>query len=157
MRKRPCHRQHPDLQVREIGGTRLSGEVRDRGHPPFEVFVLLDGDACPLLVNEVGEDGELLAGLDVVGGPVVGELVAGFLASHALGDQLIAATELLPVLTSTVEGKAGVGGFLHAFVAGFGEPEFDGFGFGAGDGLDEAEEGFGSGAVCEAFFAVGCG
>jgi len=41
LRKRACLREHPDLQVREIGGTRLSGEDGDRGHPPVKVNISL--------------------------------------------------------------------------------------------------------------------
>ena len=33
--------------------------------------------------------------------------------------------------------------FLDALVADFGQPAFEGLGFGTGDGLDEAEEAFG--------------
>ena len=38
-----------------------------------------------------------------------------------------------------------------------GQPEFDGFGLGAGHALDEAQQGFSSGHVREIFFAVGGG
>ena len=34
--------------------------------------MLFEGDAGPLLVDEVGEDGELRARLDLVGGQVAG-------------------------------------------------------------------------------------
>jgi hypothetical protein len=37
--------------------------------------------------------------------------------------------------------------FLNAFVADFGQPALEGFGFGAGDRLDQSEEAFGVGAV----------
>ncbi len=54
-------------------------------------------------MDEVGEDGELLPLFDVVGGPVVGEFVAGLLAGHALGDPLFAAAQPSTVITRTVE------------------------------------------------------
>ena len=42
----------------------------------FQVFVLLDRDARPFFVNDIGEDGELLPLLYLVSSPVVGQLVA---------------------------------------------------------------------------------
>jgi len=34
---RLCLHEDPDLQVREIGGTHVCGDSRDRGHPPLPV------------------------------------------------------------------------------------------------------------------------
>jgi hypothetical protein len=45
---------------------------------------------------------------------------------------------------------------LHAFVAHLGQPELDGLGLGAGNGLHQAQQGFGGGDVGEALFAIGC-
>jgi hypothetical protein len=45
--------------------------------------------------------------------------------------------------------------FLDAFVADFGQPALEGLGFGAGDGLDQAEEAFGVPAL-EALDATRC-
>lgn len=38
--------------------------------------------------------------------------------------------------------KFGVFNFLHPFIAHLGQPAFEGFGLGGGDGLDEAEDAF---------------
>jgi hypothetical protein len=61
---------------------------------------------------------------------------------------------LLPGLARAVQRQRGVGHFLHAFGAHFGQPQFDGLGFGAGDGLDQAQQAFGGGYVCQVIFAV---
>lgn len=123
----------------------------------FELIVILDAHLGPFLMDDVGEDGVSVALFDVVAGPVVGELVPGFLAGHALLDPLRAAALFLPGLAGAIEGTGRIGEFLHAFVADFCEPEFDGFGFGTGDALDEAEEGFGSGDGGLVILPVGCG
>ena len=90
-------------------------------------------------MDDIGENGVFLALLYVVFDPIVGELIAGFLAGHALLNPLVAAAMLLPHLAGTVEGQSRVGHFLHPLVTDFGQPEFDRLGFGAGDALDEAE------------------
>ena len=100
---------------------------------PFDGLVVFDADAAPFGVDDVGEDGELLPCLDVVVSPIVSQLVARFLPGHALGNPLVAAAVLLPGLAGTVKGQGGVSHFLHALVADLGQPEFDGFGSGAGD------------------------
>jgi hypothetical protein len=70
-------------------------------------------------------------------GPVIGELVARFLPGHALLDPFGAAALFLPRLAGADERPGGVGHFLHSLVADLRQPEFDGFGLGAGDALDE--------------------
>ena len=90
-------------------------------------------------MNDVGQDREFLTFLDVVLTPVVGQLVAGFLARHALLDPLVAAAVLLPRFARAIQRKRRVGQFLHALVACLGESKLDGFGFGAGDGLDKTQ------------------
>jgi hypothetical protein len=55
------------------------------------------------------------------------------------------------------EGASGVGHFLHPLAADAGEPEFDRLGLGAGDALDEAQQGLGIGDIGEVAFAVGGG
>ena len=90
-------------------------------------------------------------------GPVVGEFVAGFLSGHALLNPFVAAAMLLPGGAGTFEGAGGVGHFLHPLVAGFGKPEFDRLGFGTGNALNEAQQGFDIGHVGEVAFAVGGG
>jgi hypothetical protein len=61
---------------------------------------------------------------------------------------------LLPGLAGAVEREGGVGHLLHALVAHLGQPEFDGLGFGAGDGLDNAQQRGGFGAIGFALLAV---
>jgi len=54
-------------------------------------------------MDDVCEDGEFSAFLDIVLLPVVGELVAGVLAPHALLDPLLGAPLPLPVFAGAVE------------------------------------------------------
>jgi hypothetical protein len=58
--------------------------------------------ARPILVNDVGQNGKLLALLHLVLGPIVGKFVARFLAHHALLNPLVASAMLLPSLSGTV-------------------------------------------------------
>ena len=51
---------------------------------PFELFVFFGGFACPRLVNDVGERGEVFAFLQSVAFPLVGEVLADF--DKVLGD-----------------------------------------------------------------------
>ena len=44
------------------------------GRESLEMLVGLDADAGPFLMDEVGEEGELVALLDVVGGPIMSAL-----------------------------------------------------------------------------------
>src|SRR5450830_1463682 len=99
-------------------------------------LVLRHTHARPLLVNDVGQDCNLAAIFDIVLAPIIGELVARFLPGHALLNPLVAAAVLLPGLASPVNGQGGVRHLLHALVTHLGQPELDGLGFGAGDGLD---------------------
>ena len=120
----------------------------------LQVLVFIDADPGPFLVNDVGQDGELTALLDVMVAPVVGELVARFLPGHALLNPLVAAPMLLPGLTGSVQRQGRIGQLLHAFIADLGQPQLDGLGLGAGDGLDDAEQTFCSGAIGVALLAV---
>lgn len=52
-------------------------------------------------------------------------------------------------------GEFGVFDFFQAFIADFGEPEFEGFGLWGGDGLDEAKHAFGVRGANGADLAVG--
>lgn len=76
--------------------------------------------------------------------PVICQFVAGFLTGHALNNPyaMVTAAALLPGLAGAVERQGEGGHFLHALVADLGQPALDGFGFGAGDGLDSSEQGF---------------
>lgn len=62
-----------------------------------------------------------------------------------------------PEFTGAVQGQGRVGQFLHAFVAHLGQPELDGLGLGAGNGLDQAEEGFRGGDIGEVLLAIRSG
>ena len=86
--------------------------------------------------------------------PVIGELVARFLPGHALLDPLVAAAELLPGLARAVERLGRVGDFLHPLVAHLGQPQLDGLGLGAGDGLHQTQKGLRAGAVGLTLLAV---
>lgn len=70
--------------------------------------MVLHAHVRPFLMNDVCEDGVLVALLDVVGGPVVGQLVARFLPRHALGNPLVAATMLLPQGSCAIDGASRV-------------------------------------------------
>ena len=50
-----------------------------------------------------------------------------------------------------------VGQLLHALVAHFGEPQFDGLGLGAGNGLHDAQQALGRSAVGQALLAIRSG
>jgi hypothetical protein len=87
------------------------------GFQSFQILVGFHADSAPFLMDEVGEDGVFLTLFDFVRGPVIGELVAGFLPGHALLDPLLAASVLLPCGAGAFERERGVGHFLHPFVA----------------------------------------
>lgn len=70
--------------------------------------------------------------------PIIGQLIAGFLAHHPLLDPFLAAAVFLPCFTHALEGLGRVGHFLQALVTDFGEPECDGLGFWAWNGLNQA-------------------
>ena len=80
-----------------------------------------------------------------------GSLTQGssFLATLGLKD-----TIPLGLLAGSTDG---VGHLLHPLVADAGEPEFDRLGLGAGNALDEAQQGLGIGDIGEAAIAVGGG
>ena len=124
------------------------------GFKPFHFLVGLHTDSAPFLMDKVGEDGVFLALFDIVIGPVVGELVAGFLPGHPLLDPLLAASVLLPSGAGAFEGKRGIGHFLHPLVTDLGEPELDRLRLGAGHALDEPQQSLCVGDVGEAHFAV---
>ena len=56
---------------------------------------------------------------------------------------------------SAFEGKCGIRHFLHPLVADTGEPELDRFGLGAGNALDEPQQGFSGRHIGAVTFAVG--
>jgi len=114
-------------------------------------------EPSPLLVDDVGQDGELLARLDAVLAPVVGQLVARLLARHPLLYPFFAAAVLLPSLAGTVQRKRRVGHFLHALVAHIGQPELDRLSLGAGDALHDAQQRGGVGAIRQTQLAVRTG
>lgn len=89
--------------------------------------------------------------------PVVDQLVAGFLPHHPLLNPLLAAPVLPPVFPGAVEGTGRITHVLDALVADFGQPELDRLGLGAGNRLDNAQQGLGIGHIGEAGFAIGGG
>ena len=117
-------------------------------------LVLRHRQARPFLVDKVGEQGKLLPRRDAVLGPIVGEFVARLLPGHALLDPLVAAPELLPGLAGAVECLRRVCDLLHALVTYLGQPQLDGFGLGTGDGLHQAQQALGGGAVGQVVLAV---
>ncbi len=76
------------------------------------------------------------------------------LPGHALLNPLVAATMFLPGGAGAFEGAGRVGHLLHPLVTDFGEPQFDGLGLGAGDALDEAQQGLGIGDIGKVALAV---
>lgn len=90
----------------EFGFAHVVAEVV--GLEAFEFLVLLDGYAGPLLVDQVGQDGELLARFDLVSSSVVDELVAGLLVGHALSYPFVTAALLAVSLASAIDGERGV-------------------------------------------------
>lgn len=94
------------------------------------------GNAATFLVDNVGEDGVFLFSRDLVVFPVVGELIAGLRAHQPLLDPLFAPPVLPPEFTGAVERADGVAHVLNALVPYLGDPELDGMGLRAGDGLD---------------------
>ena len=61
----------------------------------------------------------------------------------------------LPVIAGTGAGQFGVFNFFDSLVTHLCQPAFERLGFGRRDGLDDAEQAFGVGAVGLALFAVG--
>ena len=100
---------------------------------------------------------EFLALFDVVVAPVIGQLVARLLSSHALLYQFFATPVLLPGFAGASQRKAGVSHLLHAFITHPGQPQFDWLGLWAGDGLHQPQQGFGCSHVGEVVFTIGSG
>jgi hypothetical protein len=125
------------------------------GLETFDLLVLPGFEAGPFLMDDVGEDGELVAGLDVVVGPVVGELVAGLLAVHALGDPLVGAALLLPGFAGAVEGEGWVGELLDAFLPNLGQPTLKRLRFRRWNRLNQTQDS-GNVPALKFLFATGC-
>ena len=75
--------------------------------------------------------------------PFVGQFVTDGDAAHALLDPRVGVTFGEVEGASALGGEFGIFDFLHAFIADFSEPAFEGLGLGTGDGLDQAENAFG--------------
>lgn len=99
----------------------------------------LNADSAPLLVDDIGEDGELVLLVNFMGGLEVRKLVAGFLSGHALLNPFFAAPMLLPCFSGALQGEGWVSHFLHPLETNLGEPEFNWLGLWARNTLDEAE------------------
>ena len=89
----------------ELGVGHVAAEVL--ALQPLQVLVPAGGEPGSLLMDDVGEKCVLPAGLDVVLLPVVGELAADVLATHALLDPLFGTTLSLPVFAGAVEAMDG--------------------------------------------------
>jgi hypothetical protein len=59
-----------------------------------------------------------------------------------------------PGVAGAVQGALWIGHFLHPFIADPGQPQLDRLGLGAGNRLDQAEQGFGIGDIGEAQFSI---
>jgi hypothetical protein len=68
----------------------------------------------------------------------------------------LAAAVLLPQFPGAIQRQGGICQFLHALMSDLRQPELYRLGLGAGDGLDQPQEGFGGGHVREVMLAI-CG
>jgi hypothetical protein len=78
-------------------------------------------------------------------------------AAHPLFNPCIAVSLGFIQGAGALGGKFGVFNFLHPFIAHLGQPAFEGFGLGGGDGLDEAEDAFNRCRLHFSLFAIGGG
>jgi hypothetical protein len=101
---------------------------------------------------DVGEHGKFLSFFYACFFPVIGEFISGLLPCHALPYPFFTTAKFLPVFPGSVNTLAGVSYFLHPFVAYFSQPLFEGLCFRRGDGLDDTEERFRVGDICEIIF-----
>ena len=90
-----------------------------------------------------GEDRVFALFFDAALFPFVGEFIADGDGAHAFLDPVVGVTFGFVKGAGAFGGELGILDFLDALVADFGQPAFEGFCFGTGDGLDEAEEAFG--------------
>ena len=88
----------------------------------LDLLVVLHRDARPLLVDQVRQDGELIAGIDFMIRPVVGQLVASFLPAQAAFDRFLTSVLLLKERAGAVDSQRGIGDLLLSLVAHFGQP-----------------------------------
>jgi hypothetical protein len=151
----------------DLGGGGFAEHGKDQlevGHVVAEIFALqafvggvfagCETEGC--LEDFSGEDGvfEFLPVAAFL--PSVGQFVADGDAAHAPHDPRVGVTFGELEGASAFGGEFGIFDFLHAFIAHFGEPAFEGLGLGTGDGLDQAENAFGMPAD-EFLRATGCG
>lgn len=103
------------------------------------------------------EDCEFLALFDSPLFPLIGEFVPDGDAWQAFFDPFFRVTLLLVDLTHALGGEFRVFDLFEPLVADLGEPEFERFGFGGWDGLDDTQELFGIGDIGHALFSVSGG
>ena len=104
--------------------------------------------------NVRGEDGVFALFFDSAFFPFPGEFIADGDGAHALLDPFVGITLGFVKGASAFGSQLGIFYFLDALVADFGQPAFEGFGFGTWDRLNEPKETFGVPAL-EALDAAG--
>ena len=109
----------------------------------FELGVLRRRQAERGLGNLGGEDGVFALLPHAALLPFVGEFVADGDGTHPFLNPIVRIALGFVEGTGAFGGEFGVFNFLNAFVADAGEPAFERFGLGAGDGLNQAEDAFG--------------
>jgi len=123
----------------------------------LEALVLGGGEAEGCLGNLRCQDCKFSLLGDAAVLPFVGEFIAHGDAADAFLDPVVGVSFVLIDLAHALLGEFWIFDFLDALIADFREPAFEGFGLGGGDGLDDAEGGFGVDAVCFVTLAVGRG
>lgn len=123
----------------------------------FEVFIFRGRHAKRGLADFGGEDGKVALLLNAALFPFVREFIADRDASHPLLDPSFGVAFLLVDGPHPFGGEFGIFDFLHTLKAHPREPEFEGFGFGRRDGLDEPKQLLGIRDIGEALLPVGRG
>ena len=122
----------------------------------FELGVLAGSEAEGGLGDFGGEDDVFARFPDAALFRFIGEFIADGDGAHPFLDPVVGAAFGLVEGAGAFGSEFGVLDLLDTFVADFGQPAFEGLGLGAGDGLDDAEEAFGVGAI-EVLRAAGSG
>ncbi len=113
----------------------------------FELGVFRGREAERGLGNLGGEDGVFALFPHAALLPFAGQFVADGDGTHPFLDPIVGIALGLVKRAGALGGEFRVFNLLHAFVAYFGQPAFERLGLGAGNGLDEAENAFGVGAI----------
>ena len=118
------------------------------------LLVFLGGFVGPGFVNHVGQKGELWPFLQAVLFPLVGQLLADLDALEPLVDPVVCVAQALVVAHGLLDAQLWVLQLVQALAAHFGQPQLEGFGPLAGDGLDEPQDLLGVGHIGQVFFAI---